>query len=121
MQGKVDILRRSYKIPAEYTDEQWQIDFTLLKSKVQQSKFRYMPTIPEGRFLPERPYYGKTQYQYYCDFINDILFQIRIGKTDYCFYIYQIADILKYEHDHLQALWLEQDRCFKLSLINKTE
>lgn len=32
------------------------------------------------------------------------------------FYIYQIAELLKYEHDGLQAVWLEEERCFKLSL-----
>ena len=74
-----------------------------------------MRVIPEPRNFVGT-YHGKTQYQCYCDFINDVLNSIRRGKPDYCYYIYQIAELLKYEHDRLQAVWLEEERCFKLSL-----
>ena len=77
-----------------------------------------MVVIPEDPVCNNKPYYGKSQYQYYCDFINDILSQIRKGKIDYCFYIYQIADLLKYEHDYLNATWLEKESCFRVSINN---
>lgn len=60
-------------------------------------------------------YHGKTQYQQYCSFINNILRAIRRGEIDYCFYIYQIQDLLKYE-ERLKAVWLQSEGCFRLSL-----
>lgn len=66
-------------------------------------------------------YHGDTQYQYYCRYINDILWSIRHGKVDYCYYIYQIAELLRFEHDRLQAVYLEQEHCFRLSLRNNDE
>lgn len=101
--------------PKDYTDSQWQQDFIKIKAVVKPSLFKNMKVIPEPRNF-SGTYHGKTQYQYYCDFINYILSGIRRGKPDYCFYIYQIAELLKYEHDRLQAVWLEEERCFKLSL-----
>lgn len=75
-----------------------------------------MTVIPELPYSPDRTYHGKTQYQYYCDFINDILSNIRKGGIDYCFYIYQVAELLKYEYDKLQVRYLEKEKCFRLSL-----
>lgn len=108
------------KPPKEYSDLQWQQDFKRIKDKVQPSHSKKMRVIPEPTNFTGT-YHGKTQYQYYCDFINDILSNIRSGGTDYCFYIYQISELLKYEHDRLQAEWLPEERCFKLCLKNKIE
>ena len=101
--------------PKNYTNSQWQQDLIRIRAVVQPASFNKMKIIPEPRNF-KGTYYGKTQYQYYCDFINDVLNSIRRGKSDYCYYIYQIAELLKYEHDRLQAEWLEEYRCFKLSL-----
>lgn len=103
--------------PVGYSNAQWQQDFIHIKAVVQpslSSKGRMRAVSDSHRVDSE--YHGKTQYQYYCSFINDILSNIRRGKTDCCYYIYQIADLLKYEHDRLNAVWIEKDRCFKLSL-----
>ena len=75
-----------------------------------------MPIIPDLSYNSNRAYYGKTQYQYYCDFINGILKNIRRGEVDYCFYVYQIEELLKYEHDNLCAKYLDDDECFQVSL-----
>ena len=112
----VSILERTGKPPLDYTDKQWQCDFEILKSKISQSPFSQMTVIPELPYSPDRTYHGKTQYQCYCDFINDILNNIRNGGIDYCFYIYQVAELLKYEHDDLQVRYLEKEKCFRLSL-----
>lgn len=61
-------------------------------------------------------YHGKTQYQSYCDFINDILKNIRSGGLDYCYYIYQIADLLRYE-PNLKSKW-EPDGYFLIWISN---
>ncbi len=107
---------KSGKPPKGYTDAEWQQDLIRLKDKIQENKTqKKMTVIEEPPYDPEKPYYGKTQYQCYCDFINDILDNIRSGGTDYCFYIYQIAELLKYQHD-LQAVWSQEDECFILSL-----
>lgn len=101
--------------PEGYTDSQWQQDFIRIKSMIHPSASSKMNVIPERQNFAGT-YHGNTQYQYYCGFINDILCRIRRGKSDYCYYIYQIAELLKYEHDRLQAVWLEDERCFKLNL-----
>lgn len=101
--------------PKGYTDYQWQKDLIYIRAVIKPSSFKRMKVIPESHnFIGT--YHGKTQYQYYCDFINDILSNIRRGNTDYCYYIYQIAELLKFEHDKLQAEWLEELNCFKLTL-----
>lgn len=102
--------------PKDYTNSQWQQDLIRIRAVVQPSSFKKMRVIPEPRNFVGT-YHGKTQYQCYCDFINDVLNSIRRGKPDYCYYIYQIAELLKYEQDRLQAEWLEEYRCFKISLL----
>lgn len=106
------------KIPMDYTDNQWQLDFIDLKSKVEQCEATLMPSVREVSETAYQKYHGKTQYQRYCDFINSVLKNIRKGHIDYCFYIYQIAELLKYEHDNLKVTWLEAERCFRVFLEN---
>ena len=49
--------------------------------------------------VSQESYSGETQYFRYRNYINDILCTIRSRHhaVDYCYYIYQIADLLKYE------------------------
>lgn len=54
-----------------------------------------------------------TTYEYYRKFINDILRNIRRGKTDYCYELYQIRELLRFEPD-LQVEY--SDRTFAVSL-----
>lgn len=102
--------------PIDYTDDQWQSDFIDLKSKIKQGSLKLMPTVREVSQTVYQEYHGKTQYQRYCDFINSVLKNIRDGHIDYCFYIYQISELLKYEHDNLKVVWLEAERCFRVFL-----
>ena len=101
--------------PKDYTDSQWQQDLIRIRAVVQPSSFKRIKTVPD-KCESTSTYHGKTQYQYYCDSINDILSNLRAGNLDYCYYIYQIAELLKYEYKNLQAVWLQEDRCFELSL-----
>ncbi|MBU9728935.1 hypothetical protein [Diplocloster modestus] len=105
--------------PAELTNEQWQYLFTDLKQQ----------TIPSGSTkmkggnshirisgiysLPES---GDTQYQRYKYYINDVLRQIRKGNIEYCYYIYQICDLLRYEHDTLKTRYEPAGRYFEVWL-----
>lgn len=101
----------------DYTNTQWQEDFARIKASVLPVDSKRMKTVYDGQIFSST-YHGKTQYQYYCCFINDILENIRHGNTDYCFAVYQIADLLKYEHDRLQAKWSKRYHCFFLTLKN---
>lgn len=112
------ITQNTKKPPMDYTNDQWQSDFTNLKSQIKKCNLSLMPSIREISKTIYQEYHGKTQYQRYCDFINNILENIRCGHVDYCFYIYQIAELLKYEHDNLKVNWLETERCFQVSLAN---
>lgn len=53
----------------------------------------------------------KTQDERYCDFVNDILKQIRSkrGKMDYVYNVYAICDLLKFEHD-LQCVFVNDGK-----------
>ena len=61
-------------------------------------------------------YYGCTSWQSYCAYINDILSNIRAGQVDYCYYIYQILDLVKFHYNNLMTryrdgyweVWLER-------------
>lgn len=100
--------------PKEYTNQQWQSDFEIIKQTVipaQESKMRVIRDAPSYG-----SYHGKTQYQNYCSFINNVLNNIRCKEVDYCFYIYQIMDLLKYEKERLEVKWLQSERCFRVSL-----
>lgn len=51
----------------------------------------------------------------YANYINDILDNVRAGQSDYCFYVYQVADLLRYEHN-LCVDWSEREECFKVRI-----
>ena len=104
---------------------QWQEYFNFMKLSIQQSKDKYIrfnscpiivnSYINDNQFM----YQGETQWSTYRAFINNALKTIRSGEYDYCYYIYQIADLLKYEHDNLVTLWLPEYKCFQVWLKNK--
>ena len=111
------------KIPKEMTNSEWQQYFNILRLMVQQGtdkrmKYSYSISV-NGRY--DKSYFvysGDTQWERYCKFINSILSAIRKGECDYCYYIYQISDLLRFEHDRLKAVWLPEYQCFEVSLKN---
>jgi len=110
----VSLIHNIDSIPVDYSDSQWQVDYLALKEQNVPSSLSYMPVVSE--WIPNHEaYHGMTQYQCYCKFINDILSVIREGEVDYCYYIYQIIELLKYE-PNLKASWLSEFRCFKVWL-----
>lgn len=48
-------------------------------------------------------YDGCTNWQSYCTYINDVLKNIRAGQIDYCYFIYQIMDLLKFHFEDLKT------------------
>lgn len=104
------------------TEERWQKEFELRKRFV----------VPYGKNVKllggkhsresgvwaeetNRQYDGQTNWQSYCSYINDVLRRIRKGQTDYCYYIYQIMDLVKFHPNNLKTkycdgyweVWLE--------------
>lgn len=107
--------------PADMTDEMWQKYFSAMKLLTTQSQQRkmntgYYSTINGHRIESQSTYDGDTQWFRYCQFINSILSAIRHGQFDYCFNIYQITELLKYEHDRLRTMWMPDNQCFQVWL-----
>ena len=78
---------------------------------------KYLRDIIRKNENGEIKYDGKTSWQSYCAYINDVLSQIGLGNVDYCFYKYQIEQLLKFHHDTLKTrlcdgwyweVWLER-------------
>ena len=104
------------------TDEEWQDVFKYLKCRVQPSKYKRMKTdhpifVNGYRDNTYFEYCGETQWQHYCQFINDVLRTIRKGEIDFCYHIYQIEDLLRFEHDRLIATWNQECQCFFVYLL----
>lgn len=104
------------------TNDEWQTYFRALKMLVEQKKIRRIEDATlqysDKRHNEElaSAYHGDTIWQCYCQFINGILGFIRSGEEDYCYYIYQISDLLKYEHDRLRTEWIPSLQCFRVWL-----
>lgn len=110
--------------PLNLTDEKWQKEFNVRKLFVTPhkdgctKKLSGKYTKESGKWNEETKgvYDGCTNWQSYCTFINDILRNIRAGQVDYCYYTYQILDLLKFHYEDLQTrycdgyweVWLNQ-------------
>lgn len=81
-----------------WDNAKWQLFFSRLKLHIQPApNAECNLPFPGIRLKSGEDYYGNTNYQYYCRYINDVLTTIRHGKDDYCYFIYQIADLCRYE------------------------
>lgn len=113
------------KPESDLTDEQWQIYFAAMKLQTKQSAESCMntnlvPLTVNGQPL-QSAYDGDTTYMYYCEFINSVLEVIRgtddeAPEHDYCYFIYQIADLLRFEHERLRTRYLPEYKCFEVWL-----
>ncbi len=112
--------------PSEHlTDETWQKEFELRKlfitpcnRKTKKLGGRFSRESTDRSEENSRTYDGCTNWQSYCSFINDILYNIRGGQVDYCYYIYQIMDLAKFHLHDLKTrycdgyweVWLDPDK-----------
>lgn len=107
---------------SDLTDEKWQKEFNIRKLFITPyaknvKRLGRMHSKESGVWDEEKQgiYQGKTSWQEYCNYINDVLRNIRSGQVDYCYYIYQILDLLKFHYDSLHTkyydgyweVWLE--------------
>lgn len=101
------------------TDKEWQNQFAVMKLYI--TPFQKSITRMGGKFSKESGkevdnYDGITNWQSYCSYINDVLKNIRKGNHEYCYFGYQIVDLLKFHFDTLKTkycdgyweVWLEQ-------------
>lgn len=108
------------------TDKKWQQEFEIRKllSPVKKKSAKRLT----GRYSnyscvwneeTQGSYYGETNWQEYCSFINDVLKNIRnVGNIDYLYFIYQIDELLKFDfgenelktkyYDGYWEVWLEK-------------
>lgn len=101
----------------DMSDDFWQRQFEELRAKTPQSIDSRMRKASNPLEFYAAEYKGLTQFQQYCSYINSILRSIRSGETDYCHYIYQIQDLLKYEHSNLKTKYLPKDQCWEVYLL----
>ena len=96
--------KASRRIIEGMTDETWQEVFKYMKSINKPSKKKKLkrnattPIVMTRRWtLTDSTGVVDTLDESYVRYINDVLSQIRKKQTDYCYYIYQIIDLLKFE------------------------
>lgn len=108
----------------DLTDKEWQEEFAIRKLYITPYKSRIVKLT--SRYARETSlydseaggkYHGPTNWKQYCDYINSVLSAIRSGERDYCYYKYQIMDLLKFHYDTLRTrycgdgyweVWLER-------------
>ncbi len=120
----LNTISESSSLSAWMTDEQWQETFSMMQEVVKPKNQRKITNkdvcTHNSKFYKfTKDNHDEFTWQMYCAFINDILSYIRKGNTDYCFCVYQIAELLQFEHERLRTEWLPQDNCFKVWLAPK--
>ena len=108
---------------ATLTNEKWQKEFNIRKmfitpypKNIKKLKGKHSKESGMWNEDTQGTYYGCTNWQSYCSYINDVLSNIRSGQVDYCYYIYQIESLLKFHHKDLRTrycdgyweVWLER-------------
>lgn len=91
------------------TDEKWQKEFLVRKMFITPfskdvKKFGGKYSKESGIWNEETmgTYHGQTNWQEYCHYINDVLRTIKAGQVDYCYFIYQIMDLAKFNYGNKQ-------------------
>ena len=102
------------KLPENMVVTEWDDFFAFMKSQIKPCGTKYMPTPRSEAINSNREYHGETEAWRYRNFINDILKSVRHGKIDYCFYVFQVRDLLKYE-PRITVRYLENANCFCVS------
>lgn len=105
------------------TDKEWQEEFEIRKLYIRPYNKNIMKlggkySRGSDTWNPETDgeYHGTTNWQQYCTYINSVLSAIRSGEHDYCYYKYQIMDLLKFHYNSLTTkycdgyweVWLER-------------
>lgn len=112
--------------PTSYlTDDKWQKELNIRKLfihphpvNIKKMKGTYFKESGMWNNETQGTYHGATTWQTYCSFINDTLSEIQRGQVAYCYYIYQIEELLKFHFDTLETkycdgyweVWLRKEK-----------
>jgi len=100
------------------TDKTWQQELAIRKLHI--TLHKNIKRLSGGFFKEStadlKEYHGTSNWQSYCAYINDVLRNIRSGKIDWCYFDFQILDLLKFHYDDLRTrycggyweVWLEK-------------
>ena len=94
------------------TDKEWQNELSVMKLYItphNKTVTRMGGKYSRGQELrtENNEYYGITNWQSYCSFINDVLKNIRAGNRDFCYYGYQIIELLKFHYEDLRTRYCD--------------
>lgn len=95
------------------TNKQWQQKFNILKLGTTPVPYKRMTA---WQAESQTNYTGETEYSRYVTFINDVLRVIRSGNCDYCYFVYQIKDLLRFEKNRLRTEYLPHLQAFRVWL-----
>ena len=105
------------------TDKKWQEELSIRKlyitphdKHIRKMGGRYSQGASTWNSERDGEYKGMTNWQQYCSYINSVLSAIRMGEHDYCYFKYQIMDLLRFHYDTLRTrycdgyweVWLEK-------------
>lgn len=120
---KQRLISNSSGRPASWlTDDRWQNEFELQRVFIKPFPPERNITRLKGKYskekcgLSDKPYYGTTKWQNYCTYINDVLRNIERGHVDYCYFVYQILDLLRFHHDSLRTRYVEDGEYWEVWL-----
>lgn len=93
------------------TDKEWQDELAIMKLYITPHKnmTRMGGKYSRGytKTSEETTYDGITNWQSYCAYINDVLKNIRKGYHEFCYFTYQIVDLLKFHYDDLKTRYCD--------------
>ena len=103
---KMKLLHNSDNRPSKVlTDESWQVEFELRR--------RFVQSYPgDKKRLKTNDYEGMSLNSFYVEFINDSLKELKAGETIYCYYIYQIEELLKFHKNTLKTKYMPMYGCW---------
>ena len=78
-------------------DAAWQKEFEKMREA----------TVPSDRKKPRQ-----TDYDGDHDLTVDLLASIREGGVDFCFHVWQVGELLKYEKERLRSRWSAKDEMY---------
>lgn len=107
------------------SDELWQIRFEKIRNMMKTSSFENKltdSTIPISVIRFRSKLHKKensSEWAKYKSFLNNVLTTIRKGGHDYCFFVYQITDLLCFENTALKSKYHTDIQCFEVWLDPK--
>lgn len=106
----------------QLTDDIWQKIINQIKINIEpldNGKNKKMVVRLSRAIMNEWGEYEEDQtpdWKRYCLFINSVLEDIRAGEISYCFYSYQIAQLLTFHKDTLQTRYDSTEKCWEVWL-----